>query len=89
MPFQPPEVQTPTDIPRITVTLTDRLAWDGNPATRSAHYDLVVTDQDGRKIHYPHDVGDLWPHISAQWQQTLLDFADYIRALAEDNILPP
>jgi hypothetical protein len=77
-----------TEVRQIVIILTDELAHDEQPARRTANYRLEVVDQDGNRFPYRHDTGNLFLHIDTTWRQTLQDFGDYVRGIAE-QILPP
>ena len=83
MPFEPAPSRTPVDIGDITLYLTDRVESD-NP-NRSAHAQVRVLMSDGSTWVW---TGDLWPHINQTAKDALLDFATYLRNLAESEMLP-
>ena len=87
MAFQPPEAQVPTTIPRLTITLSDRLAHGEEPASQLANYQLVLLDQNGRRIPFPKDTGNLVPHLTPAQITALQSFMTDMRTLAEAQII--
>jgi hypothetical protein len=87
MAFTPPGARTPTAITRLSIVLTDQIATGDEPASQSAHYSLVLIDQDGQQIHFPGDTGDLVPHLTSQEIQQLQAFMASLRVRAETQIM--
>lgn len=87
MAFTPPGERVPTTIKQITVMLADRIEWDGEPARQSATYQLVVLDQEGKRMEFPADNGNLAPHLTANQITQLQAFMASLRAQAEAQIL--
>lgn len=87
MPFQKPVAPVATAIPRVSVTISDRTEWDGEPASKTASYQLDVRDQNGRRMSYPFDTGDVIPHLPPVHIAAGIALIEYVRALAETNIL--
>jgi hypothetical protein len=87
MAFNAPVAKTPTTIRRITVTLSDRAAFDNNMASQSANYELVVLDQNGQHLSFTGDAGNLIPHITIAQRNALMAFLNDLRAQAETQIL--
>lgn len=76
----------PTSIGTIVVTLKDKPAEGGEPADRSAHFQVDVLDQNGDR--YKQAKGNLVPHLIQAQINGLLDFMASIRTQAEEQILP-
>jgi len=87
MAFQPPETQIPTEILTVVVVLKDRLEHDDEPASQTAHYQLVVLDQNGQRLDWPGDQGNLVPHLTPQEIAQLEAFMTMLRTRAEAAIL--
>lgn len=88
MAFQPPEQQIPTEILTVAIILKDRLAHGDEPASQSAHYQLVVLDQNGQRLDWPGDQGNLVPHLTPQEVAQIQSFMTTIRGRAEAAIIP-
>ena len=84
MAFQPFPTKTPVDVGNIIVHLKDAVEGEEAPY-RSAHAQVRVLYDDGSAEIWR---GDLWPHLNATAQQALLDFATYLRNLAETEMVP-
>lgn len=78
-----PVTPIPTTVQSVTVVLKDWLADDDQDAGQSVHYTLVLLDQDGNRIRWQHDGGNLVPHLTAQQITQLQAFMEDMRALAE------
>ncbi len=87
MAWTPPVAQTPTSIPRLTVVLSDRLAIEEEPASQTANYSFVLLDQDGKRIAFGKDAGDLVLHITTAQRTALMDLMTALRTQAETQIL--
>lgn len=87
MAFVPPGAQVPTAILRLTIQLTDRIAWGDDPASQAAMYDLVLVDQDGQRILFSGDTGNLVPHLTSAEIQQLQTFMTTLRSRAETQLL--
>lgn len=87
MAFTPPTPQIPTLVQRVMVVLTDVAESPLGPAEQSAHYHLVVLDQDGMPISFLGASGNLVPHLTAEQIQGLQTFMAAMRAKAEAEIL--
>lgn len=87
MAFTPPDAQVPTTIPRLTIHLSDRLAEGEEPASQTADYQLVLLDQNGRRIPFAKDTGNLVPHLTSGEITQLQDFMTTLRARAEAQII--
>ena len=87
MAFTPPGARTPTAIKRIMVILSDRIEWEGEPAAQTATYQLVVVDQDGKRMEFAADSGNLVPHLTQNQITQLQAFMASLRAQAEAQIL--
>jgi len=80
MGFVAPEPQIPTAIADLTVRLHDG-------ATQSAEYWLTVVDQNGVRIEFPGQSGDLVPHLTPDEISALQDFMALLRARAAAQVL--
>ena len=80
MGFIPPEARVPTSIGEIVVVLTDG-------EHQSAEYHLALLDQNGVKIEFPGQCGDLVPHLTQEQIQALLDFMAALREKAVQQLL--
>jgi len=87
MAFTPPVPQVPTLVQRVMVVLTDIAESPLGPAEQSAHYHLVVLDQDGMPVSFPGASGDLVPHLTTEQIQGLQNFMAAMRTKAEAEIL--
>lgn len=87
MAFTPPGARTPTAVKRLTVMLTDRIAWEGEPAAQAAAYQLILVDQDGARIEFAGDHGNLAPHLTANQITQLQAFMASLREQAEGQLL--
>jgi len=87
MAISPPETRTPTTIQSLSVTLSDWLADEFQEADQSATYQLVVLDQNGAKMSWPHDTGNLAPHITVEERDWLMAFMSSLRERAETAVL--
>ncbi len=87
MAWTPPVAQTPTSIPRLTVVISDRLATEEDLAGQTANYSLTLLDQNGKRIAFNKDAGDLVPHITPAQRTALMDFMTSLRTQAETQIL--
>jgi hypothetical protein len=92
MTFVPPGAQVPTSIPRISVVLTDRTATvdefgQEQPASQAASYDLVLIDQNGQRIDWAGERGNLVPHLTAEEVVQAQAFMAMVRQRAETEIL--
>ena len=81
MGFIPPEARVPTSIGDVVVVLTDG-------EYQSAEYHLALLDQNGVKIEFPGQSGDLVPHLTQGEIQALLAFMAALRERAEAALLP-
>lgn len=79
MGFVAPEPQIPTAIADLTVRLHDG-------ATQSAEYWLTVVDQNGIRIEFPGQSGDLVPHLTTNEIMALQEFMATLRRRAEEQI---
>jgi len=81
MGFIAPEPRVPTSIGDVVVVLTDG-------EHQSAEYHLALLDQNGVKIEFPGQSGDLVPHLTQGEIQALLAFMAALRERAEAALLP-
>ena len=79
MGFIPPEARVPTSIGEIVVVLTDG-------EYQSAEYHLALLDQNGVKIEFPGQSGDLVPHLTTNEIMALQEFMATLRRRAEEQI---
>lgn len=82
-----PTPPTPATIQRVTITLSDRLATDDEPASQTANYQLVILDQNGRRYRDDQDAGNLVPHITPTEQEQLMAFMTSLRTRATAAII--
>ena len=80
MGFIAPEPRVPTSIGDIVVVLTDG-------EHQSAEYHLALLDQNGLKIEFPGQSGNLVPHLTSQEIQALLAFMASLRERAVQQLL--
>lgn len=83
MSFEQESNQVPTSIGSIAVTLTDN---DGIAAHHIATFVIKVLDQNGNV--YKRRTGDLEPHLTPSQETMVVSFLSWLRAEAEDKILP-
>ena len=81
MGFIAPEPRVPTSIGDVVVVLTD-----GEHQT--AEYHLALLDQNGVKIEFPGQSGDLVPHLTQGEIQAVLNFMANLRERAIQQLLP-
>jgi hypothetical protein len=74
--------RVPTGIGSLVVTLISNA--DGS---KSANYNLKVLDQDGQRIPYSGDTGDLVPYLTQEQITALISFMDGLRAQAIAQII--
>ncbi len=83
----PPTTPVPTTLKSLTVTLKDWLAGDGQDAGQSAGYSLVLLDQDGRRLRWSHEQGNLVPHITVEQREWLMSFMASLRMQVKARII--
>ena len=85
MPLPQAATRTPESIEDLSITLTDYIATDEEPAHQTADYSVQVRYDDGEiKVL----TGDLVPHLSSAQRTALMGFMDTLRVKAEEEILP-
>jgi hypothetical protein len=82
MSFTKQQPRTPTSIGLIQVMLSSQP--DG---IKAAGYSLIVLDQDGNRIPYDQDSGDLVPYLTTNQLTALISFMDDLRTLATAGII--
>lgn len=87
MAITPPVTSVATTIKSTTVVLKRWIADEDNPAGESINYQIVLLDQDGRRIRWPHDQGGLAPQLTPTQITQTQAFMDAMWALAE-GVLP-
>ena len=87
MAIAPPVTPIPTEIKSITIVLKRWIADEQQDAGESVNYQIWLLDQDGRRIRWLHDTGNLVPHLTANQIAQLQAFMDAMWILAE-GVLP-
>lgn len=87
MAFDHATPRAPTSIGTIVVTLKDRPATGGEPASKTVTYDVRVLDQNGQQMNVAGDSGDLAPHLTVQQINALIAFMADLRAKAQAEFL--
>ena len=83
MTFTPEDTRIPTSIGSIAITLTDQ---DGVAANHIATFVIEVEDQDGDMLRVR--TGNLEPHLEAAQKTAIVNFLDWVRDKAVDELLP-
>jgi hypothetical protein len=83
MAITPPTTPVPTTVQSVTVVLKDWLEADEQTAGQSINYQLVLLDQNGQRIRWQHDQGNLAPHLTPEQITQAQSFMVAMRALAE------
>ena len=87
MPFEGPPQRIPTSLGRVSTSFDDWPEGEGpDGVDKVALYDIEVLDQNGERIHYTRDRGDLIPHITPAMRQAALDFMATVRQIAAEEI---
>ena len=84
MSITPPSTPIPTTIKSTTVTLKRWIADIDTPAGESINYQIVLLDQDGKRIRWAHDQGSLAPQLTPAQVAQAQAFMDDMWTLAEE-----
>lgn len=82
-----PVTSIPTEIKSVTITLKRWIADENNNAGESVNYQIWLLDQDGNRIRWPHDAGNLVPYLTPTQITQLQAFMDAMWILSE-GVLP-
>ena len=84
MPFPKPVRPQPTQAGTIVITLKDIPALAGNPASRTARFEVRLVDDNG--FHLDTVQGDLDSHLTDNQRTALNNFMDAMRAKAAEAV---
>ncbi len=82
-----PVPQTATTLKKTTLILQRWIADEDNPAGESAHYQLKVLDQNGKRIRWDDEDGSAIPHWTPELIVMAQALMDASWEIAEDGVI--
>lgn len=86
MAIAPPITSVATTVQSVTVTLKDWLATDEQAAGQGVTYNLMVLDQNGQRMRWFAEQGNLVPHLTPEQIALAQTFMADMRMLAEEVV---